>query len=364
MGAVEMTSRPTRTKAFGDLPGGAPATLLTPFDPLAQAPALLLAVSGGADSVALMCAAAAWACSGDGPKPALHVATVDHGLRAESAAEARQVASWAEALGLPHATLAWTGAKPTTGLQAAAREARYALLEAHAVAVGATHVLTAHHAADQAETVLMRLMRGSGPAGLAAMQASRPLGRVTLARPFIGTPKADLAAFLTAIGQPWIEDPSNIDPRYTRTAVRRGMPALAAGGLTEERLARLAARLARLDEVAAAAAVAATARHVRPDGARLVLAPGLLAEPRETLVRVLAGALQAAAGLSMPPRLERVERLAETLVATSSEGGAVTRSAAGCIVRLRDGEVTIVREGERSRGRRARSRPAKTEVVV
>ena len=274
------------------------------------------------------------------------------------------MAAWAAGQGLPHATLAWTGRKPSSGLQAAARKARYALLEDYAVAVGATHVLTAHHAADQAETVLMRLMRGSGPAGLAAMQASRPLGRVTLCRPFIALAKADLVAFLRSIGQDWIEDPSNIDPRFTRTALRKGMPVLAAGGFTEERLARLATRLARLDEVATLAASAASARYLRREGDVRILSAGVFAEPRETLVRVLAAALQDVAGTAMPPRLERVERLAAALVAASSQGGTVTRTAAGCIVKLRRGEVSIVREGERARGRGPRSRPAKTKVVA
>lgn len=342
---------------------GAPA-LLSAFDGLQRAPALVVAVSGGADSMALMCAAAVWCRAGREPRPRVYAATVDHGLRPEASREASQVASWAAAHGLPHATLAWTGRKPSTGLQAAAREARYALLEEHAVAVGATHVLTAHHAADQAETVLMRLMRGSGPTGLAAMQAFRPLGRVTLARPFITLAKADLVAFLRSIGQEWIEDPSNIDPRFARTAVRKGMPQLAAGGLTEERLARLATRLARLDEVATAAAAAASTRYVRVEDSGRIIGSGVFAEPRETLVRVLAAVLQDVAGAAMPPRLERVERLAAVLAGASSQGEAVTRTAAGCIVRLRRGDVSIVREGERARGRGPRSRPAKTKVVA
>ncbi|WP_293868899.1 tRNA lysidine(34) synthetase TilS [uncultured Alsobacter sp.] len=344
--------------------GRAATALVAAFAGLETVPALVLAVSGGADSMALLCAAALWAKSGTGPRPLLHVATVDHGLRPDAAREAEQVAAWSAMQGLPHATLAWTGPKPSTGLQAAAREARYALLEEYAVSVGATHVLTAHHATDQAETVLMRLMRGSGPTGLAAMQACRALGRVTLARPFIGLAKADLVAFLRSSGQEWIEDPSNIDPRFARTAVRRGMPLLAAGGLTEERLARLAARLARLDEVASAAAATATARDVRRTGDTCRIAPDLFGEPAETRVRVLAAALQATAGSPMPPRLERVERLAGVLSTAFAEGRAVTRTAAGCIVRLRRGEVTIVREGERARGRSARSRPAKNELVV
>src|SRR6187200_2869935 len=132
------------------------------------APAMVLAVSGGPDSVALMWLAARWR-RGLARGPQLTVVTVDHGLRPEAAREAREVKRLAAELGLAHRTLRWRGAKPNTGLPAAAREARYRLLAQAARAVGASHVLTAHTRDDQAETLLMRLLRGSGLAGLSAM---------------------------------------------------------------------------------------------------------------------------------------------------------------------------------------------------
>ena len=138
------------------------------------APALVLAVSGGPDSIALMWLAARWRRAlARGPR--LIAVTVDHGLRAGGRRARRARSSgWRAALDLPHRTLRWTGAKPTTGLPAAARAARYRLLAKAARASGATHILTAHTRDDQAETLLMRMLRGSGIAGLAAMARRDP----------------------------------------------------------------------------------------------------------------------------------------------------------------------------------------------
>src|SRR3954468_12734245 len=165
------------------------------FADLADAPALLLAVSGGPDSTALLFLAARWRASRkQGPK--LLAVTVDHGLRKASAAEARAVARLAKKLGVPHRTLHWTGVKPKSGLQEKARVTRYRLLAEAAARAGASHVLTAHTIDDQAETVLMRLLRGSGPAGLAGMARATRRGELTLTRPFLDIPKARLIATL------------------------------------------------------------------------------------------------------------------------------------------------------------------------
>src|SRR5438046_7839158 len=146
------------------------------------APALVLAVSGGPDSLALMWLAARWRHAlSRGPR--LLAVTVDHGLRAEAAREAREVKRLARSLGLSHRTMRWTGAKPKSGLPAAARTARYCLLARAARESGATHILTAHTRDDQAETVLMRLLRGSGIAGLGAMAREAEREGIVVARP-------------------------------------------------------------------------------------------------------------------------------------------------------------------------------------
>ena len=219
------------------------------FSGLSNAPALILAVSGGPDSTALMWLAARWR---DRLKrgPQLIAVTVDHGLRPESKKEAKAVAALARTLGVEHRTLRWTGAKAATGLQQAARLARYRLLAKAARAAGAIHVLTAHTLDDQAETILFRLTRGSGLTGLAAMGRIAPVPGetgVTLVRLLLHIPKSRLVATLRAAGIAFADDPSNRDPRFTRARLRGLMPALAAEGLDAARLMQLARRLRRAD---------------------------------------------------------------------------------------------------------------------
>ena len=183
--------RHARRRPFRDL--GEDAKRL--FADWKTAPAIVLAVSGGPDSVALMWLAARWRRAlARGPR--LIAVTVDHGLRAGSAREAREVKRLARRLDLPHRTLRWTGAKPKTGLPAAARAARYRLLAKAAQDHGATHVLTAHTRDDQAETLLMRMLRGSGIAGLAAMARQTERDGVMLARPLLDVSKSRLIATL------------------------------------------------------------------------------------------------------------------------------------------------------------------------
>src|SRR3954470_10797596 len=208
------------------------------------APALVLAVSGGPDSLALMWLAARWRRAlSRGPR--LIAVTVDHGLRREAAREARDVKRLARTLDLPHRTLRWTGAKPKTGLPAAARAARYRLLAKAAQASGAMHVLTAHTRDDQAETLLMRLLRGSGIAGLAAMARETEREGVVLARPFLDVSKTQLIATLGRAKLGFADDPTNRDLTFTRPRLRTLMPALVAEGGDARNLARLASRFAR-----------------------------------------------------------------------------------------------------------------------
>ncbi|WP_420133527.1 tRNA lysidine(34) synthetase TilS [Rhodopseudomonas sp.] len=210
------------------------------------APAIVLAVSGGPDSLALMWLAARWRKALK-RGPALSVVTVDHGLRPESAREARAVKQIAQALGLPHRTLRWAGDKPASGLQAAARDARYRLLVRAAKSAGAGHIVTAHTRDDQAETVLMRLSRGSGISGLAAMARETERDGLVLARPLLDISKQRLTATLKRARIAFATDPSNADPRFTRPRLRELMPLLAAEGCDSRNLARFAARAARAD---------------------------------------------------------------------------------------------------------------------
>ncbi|MBB5052979.1 tRNA(Ile)-lysidine synthase [Afipia massiliensis] len=231
------------------------------FSEWKSAPALVLAVSGGPDSLALMWLAARWRRAlKKGPR--LVAVTVDHGLRKEAAREARDVRQLAKALDVEHRTLRWQGEKPKTGLPSAAREARYRLLARAARSCGASHIFTAHTRDDQAETVIMRLSRGSGIAGLAAMARQSDRDGVVLARPFLDVPKSRLVATLEKAGVAFADDPTNHDPLFTRPRLRALMPALAAEGADARSLVRLAARLARAN----------AALDVMTDGAERYLA--------------------------------------------------------------------------------------------
>jgi len=329
------------------------------FEDLASFPALLLAVSGGPDSTALMVLAARWRKARKNG-PALIAVTVDHGLRKESAAEARAVAKLARQLGIQHRTLRWTGAKPKTGLPRAARVARYRLLAAAARKAGAPAILTAHTLDDQAETVLIRMSRGSGLTGLAGMQRVSALpgdagGRgepPRLVRPFLDIPKARLIATLKAAKVPFAEDPTNRDPRFTRARLRGLMPILAAEGLDAARLALLARRLARAEAALAAAAAAALCQLAAKPGERGILAfdrSGFLALPGEIAQRVLGRAIDAA-GDEGPVELGKLEVLCTALNAAAADPKArFRRSLAGALVSLTPRAVTVERAPARRR---------------
>jgi tRNA(Ile)-lysidine synthase len=216
-----------------------------------------LAVSGGSDSTALMVLFADWLSLRGEDAGRCTVLTVDHGLRATSADEARAVAAAATQLGFRHVTLVWEGPKPRAGIQAAARSARYRRMGGYMQAHGIGLLLTAHTRDDQAETLLMRLARGSGLDGLAAMAPLCPLGEGGpgdigaggngrwIGRPLLDVPKTCLRATLEARGLRWMEDPSNIAPEFERARLRAARIHLDALGLTPAMLALSAARLGR-----------------------------------------------------------------------------------------------------------------------
>ena len=185
--------------------------------PFERAPRLAVAVSGGPDSLALTLLAARWAGQVGGTVQGL---TVDHGLRPESAAEAEQVVAWLGTHGIACRVLTWTGPKPATGVQAAARSARYALLAAACREAGILHLLLAHHELDQAETACMRAERGSGLLGLAGMAAVSERAGLRLLRPLLRSAPERLKATLVAVAQPWLDDPGNVAQRFRRARLR------------------------------------------------------------------------------------------------------------------------------------------------
>ena len=265
------------------------------FAPFGRAKALLIAVSGGPDSTALLVMAAEWAKRRG--KTRIEAATVDHGLRPESANEAKAVGEICARLKVGHRVLQWKGAKPTSRLQERAREARYRLLVDHARAIGADAIMTAHHADDQAETVLFRLLRGSGVAGLRGMDLVTARDGMTIARPLIGLKKHDLIDFAKARGAPFVDDPSNADPRFARTRLRTLLARLGEEGLDAEALDRLARR-ARETEEALAHLTAEVDARVGSEG--MLDARALFAAPIAIVRRILARRIAEAGGAMRP----------------------------------------------------------------
>jgi len=299
-----------------------------------------VAVSGGPDSMALLALADRWARV---HRRALLVLTVDHGLRANAADEAAAVAASAARLGHRHETLRWTGAKPTAGLQAAARAARLSLLTQACHAAGAGDLLLAHHSDDQAETVLHRIERESGPEGLAGMAPVSVWRGVHLRRPLLAIPKSRLVATCEAAGIAYASDPSNDDPRFTRTDYRRMRPALDAAGLTVERLTRLAAAMAGARVAMETAVEAWLARHatVAPCGTVSLGRAPLAAAPAALRSSVLRAALRLAGGEGYPPGSDAMGGLDRWVTAAPAPR---RRTLAGCLIERAAENLVVMRE--------------------
>ena len=279
--------------------------LMQPFAPFERTPTVAVAVSGGRDSLALALLARSWAAARGGAVVAL---IVDHGLRAEAAKEARTTHATLARLGIEAAILRWRGAKPRTAIQEAAREARYRLLFEACRKRGVLHLLVAHHADDQAETIAMRQARGSGPDGLAGMAALVEHRHVRVLRPLLAVRRARLTATLEQPGVAWIEDPSNADPRFERVRLRQaGVASAPRRGAqranAERRLARACLDVIEVEDDAVAL-----------DRGRLARLSVAMRE------RLLSRVVQAIGGGDHPPRRERLQRAAERLVRTSGRG--------------------------------------------
>ncbi len=317
------------------------AALLRAFACLEPFPSAVLAVSGGPDSMALMRLARRWAGLKSRDPSTFAVVTVDHGLRAGSANEAAFVAGHARALGFRHDTIDWTGAKPKTGLQAAARRARYDLLAGYCAARSIGCVVTAHTADDQAETFLMRLRRGSGVDGLAAMAEVSQRGAITLVRPLLGFSKARLIASLRAASMPYVQDPSNENEAFERVRLRRAMKALASAGVARPSLTMAAARIRRSRDALAKTAGDFLAHqfNVSQLGRGEIGRDAFGALSEDIALRVLAHAVALLGGEQNAPRLLRAERLLASL-----RDGKTEATLGGCVIRAAPGRLRFYRE--------------------
>lgn len=339
------------------MPGIRPRTQPDPlalFAPLGEFRRIALAVSGGADSLALLLLAARQA-ERTGDFSRFIVYSVDHGLRPEAAGEVAFVLETAARLGLAARGLRWDGDKPATGLQEAARQARYRLFAAAMRQDGADVLVTAHHLADQAETVLMRLAHGSGIEGLRGMDLFSRIGDLLIARPLLRVDPAHLAAIVADAGLVPVVDPSNADRDYERVRWRQMLPQLAALGLTPQRLARFADRMRDAESALVAMTAEALSLVTFSETAPQAQFSRdlLMTIPRAIAIRLVARVLDRVGGAQKPHALTAVEVLTDRLIRER-----VATTLHGCIIRSGGRTVRVTREtAERSRGR-GRREPA------
>jgi tRNA(Ile)-lysidine synthase len=254
------------------------------------------------------------------------------------------VVAAAKVRGLAARILTRTGKAPTANIEAEARAARYRLLIDAARSLGASHLLTAHHRDDLAEALVLRLRRGAGVFGLAAMRPAVDANGIVLARPFLDVPRARLAATCAASGLKPVVDTMNSDPRFARARVRALLPLLAREGLEPARLAATARRLADAADALDAAAGDLIAARVAVDDfavARLDAGP-FRAAPAAVRARVAVRLLMAVGGGDYPPRFERLAALSEAM--TGETSGRFKRTLSGCVVEQRDGGFVFYRE--------------------
>ena len=318
-----------------------------------------LAVSGGGDSLALVHLFAAWARQHACPPPVALI--VDHGLRAQSHAEAVLAAQWVKSAGLSAHILTRTGEPPRSNIEDEARQARYRLLGSWCSAHAVTRLFVAHTSEDQAETFLLRLGRGSGVDGLAGMRADAALPvagflGVRVLRPLLEIGRAELRAYLKGLGSTWLEDPMNEDVRFARVRIRKALPQLQAVGISTSRIAEAAHHLARAREALDAATQQFLDRHARFETEFALLDGTALKEVhREIGLRALAAALMRFSDAAYRPRFERLQALFDAVGSGVNFSG---RTLGGCRIGkapkaralFGPGTLLIAREGSR-RGR-------------
>ncbi len=279
-----------------------------------------IALSGGGDSTALLHLA---------QRAGLQVeaVTVDHRLRPESASEAAAVAIACARLGLRHEVRVWDHGDVSGNLMDAARQARMALILDWAQARGLAHVALGHTRDDQAETLLMGLARQAGIAGLSGMRRHWLQAGVTFHRPLLDVGRAELRDWLTGQGIGWTEDPTNDNPRFTRTRARRALAALAPLGITAEGLAAVAGHLAQAQEALAVQVRAAATAHVVEVAGALQVGPGLWDEPLEVQRQVLARVIGWLSPEAYLPRADALGRFREAL----AQGRTATLQGCRCV---------------------------------
>ena len=309
--------------------------LMEKFAPLSAK--IALAVSGGPDSMALAFCVKRW-----GQRDFIAL-IVEHGLREESAAEAASVKKQLKKLGIPAKILPWKHDDIIGRVHEKAREARYELLTKECHRLGAGDLLLAHQSDDQAETVLMRLAKGSGIDGLAGIAPQSVRDGIRLVRPFLSFSKERLKATCKAAKIEAVTDPSNMSKKYARGRLRKIMPLLASEGLTVESLTNLANRARDAKE-----ALDLATRGFLEISARTGLGgsiqldrPALRALPREIALRAVSASLRRVNGENYPPEHASLSSLLDAIANAKEDQ---TRTFYGCMISITENKVTIMRE--------------------
>ena len=310
-------------------------------------PTLGLAVSGGGDSMALTALAFEWAKD---RKRRIAAVTVDHGLRSESADEAQRVAAFAGELGISHDTLHWQGWDGQGNLQDKSRRARASLITDWALGNGIKCVSTGHTRDDQAETLLLRLARGSGVDGLSAMADTRTSHAITWHRPLLNVARTVLRDYLANEGLPWIDDPSNDDLRFDRVKARRALDTLSTLGITADGLVLTAERMGRARAALESATGDLAAKAAKADHGDLLLDwTSISSAPEEIRNRLVAAALMWVSGAEYRPRASALESAIEAMetqrttvlsgcqIGAEGSGRRITRELAA----VRDASVSV-----------------------
>jgi len=324
------------------LNGSAPLTpenfvqLFAPFD--LGGTRVALAVSGGPDSMAM-----AWGTKEALGPDKIRAFIVDHGLRTESGEEAAEVQKNLTALGIKADILRWKHEKIDSRLHVLAREARYALLLDACQKEKINSLMLAHHSDDQAETILMRLAKGSGPAGLAGMKDETLRGSIRILRPFLEASKAQLVATCKAHSVPFVLDPSNESDHYARGRLRRVEESLAQEGFTKERLLDLGHRAREAAEAITYYAKAFLQESAKPtyDGAIELDREALQKCPQATALKVFSLILQTLHKKDFPPKRAALLHLLSFLLDEDKRGASTLQ---GCLVQKRKDHLLFFRE--------------------
>ncbi|WP_299347394.1 tRNA lysidine(34) synthetase TilS [uncultured Maritalea sp.] len=331
-----------------DFPLDDPDRVSLLFAPVQNEHQLGLAVSGGADSLALMLLVARWCELQDTP-PKVVVFSVDHGLREAAKLETKFVATVAEDLGFDVQILVGQIDNPQSRLQEKARALRYGLIGNAMEELGINCLLTGHHSDDQAETVMMRLSRGSGVSGLGGMAKISVREGLFVFRPLLDVTHLQLEAFVRANDLTPVDDPSNTDAHFERVRWRSFMPKMVEAGLSANMIGLSAKRLRRADQALNELTEQLYEDQfvIDPFGCLFFDLSALIKQPTEIGIRLLARALDDAGGATQMPTLSQVETLYEHLQAGIFGFKGLTLG--GCGITLKDGIVQIFREAGRLR---------------